>query len=632
MGSVAGQKGNAASFSSSPSGVLTANDNAAISTGDVDFTLIANFYLTNTDGVTILANKGQNGNPNVQDYALIYSASTLIFRVGNGSTNAVVTSAAFTPNAWHTVFAWHDSVSNTINIQIDNGAVNTANYSSGAMDSTYPLSIGAHANKTYVFKGRVDEVSLYKRVFSAYERSWLYNAGSGRAYSELGGTPATTDTVTYTYNPNHKHAVSSLSNGNTYTYDANGNMTARHVLEGSAYQDYTLSYDAENRLVQVQKNGAAIAQFTYDGDGKRVMSEMGAETILFFGAHYEVKNGNQITQYYMAGATRIAMRTYTIPYNNMTLTYLMGDHLGSTSLAVNASTGAVIETRYKAWGEVRYTTPNLTLPTRNTYTGQYSYVSDDATDLGSSGFGLMFYNARWYDPYITHFTQADTIIPESTQGTQAWDRYAGMNNNPIRYNDPTGHWGIPFGFSTSSFLPTLSMGINPADAAGFYDNMATLFNLAAEVLDSTAVAISVGISTSGTAVGDPIGTLVGVPAGELCALPLVIAGNIVASGASAGSIASDILTGETSVDVSGEITDSSFGIQAQGTIGPDTQVSLASFGLGWSVPTSYASLVIQTGALVYDIDSQLSKFGLPNIGLSGFVDPIEFDIDEEYDY
>jgi hypothetical protein len=42
----------------------------------------------------------------------------------------------------------------------------------------------------------------------------------------------------------------------------------------------------------------------------------------------------------------------------------------------------VIETRYKAWGEVRYTTPNLTLPTRNTFTGQYSYVSDDATDLG----------------------------------------------------------------------------------------------------------------------------------------------------------------------------------------------------------------------------------------------------------
>ena len=51
----------------------------------------------------------------------------------------------------------------------------------------------------------------------------------------------------------------------------------------------------------------------------------------------------------------------------------------------------------------------------------------------------MFYNARWYDPGLGRFAQADTIIPLQTQGVQAWDRYAGMNNNPVRYNDPSGH-------------------------------------------------------------------------------------------------------------------------------------------------------------------------------------------------
>jgi RHS repeat-associated protein len=116
----------------------------------------------------------------------------------------------------------------------------------------------------------------------------------------------------------------------------------------------------------------------------------------------------------------------------------MGDHLGSTSLAVNASTGAVIETRYKAWGEVRYTTPNVTLPTRNTFTGQYSYVSDDATDLGSSGFGLMFYQSRWYDPSLGRMAQADTIVPGGVQGL---DRYAYVNNSPLNYVDPSGHFG-----------------------------------------------------------------------------------------------------------------------------------------------------------------------------------------------
>ena len=72
---------------------------------------------------------------------------------------------------------------------------------------------------------------------------------------------------------------------------------------------------------------------------------------------------------------------------------------------------------------------NGTTPTNYTYTGQYSNIGD---------FGLMFYNARWYDPTIGRFAQADTMIP-SSQGVQAWDRYAYSNNNPILYTDPNGH-------------------------------------------------------------------------------------------------------------------------------------------------------------------------------------------------
>jgi RHS repeat-associated protein len=101
--------------------------------------------------------------------------------------------------------------------------------------------------------------------------------------------------------------------------------------------------------------------------------------------------------------------------------------------------------RYNPWCEVRYTwttslstTPAYQL-TRYTYTGQYSYMDDPTTAGVTEGFGLMFYNARWYDPGLGRFAQADTIIPVESQGVQAWDRYAGMNNNPVRYNDPSGH-------------------------------------------------------------------------------------------------------------------------------------------------------------------------------------------------
>lgn len=73
----------------------------------------------------------------------------------------------------------------------------------------------------------------------------------------------------------------------------------------------------------------------------------------------------------------------------------------------------------KYFGEVRYTTPSKTLPTRYTFTGQYSYVNDDATDLGNAGFGLMFYNARFYDPQVGRFTSADTVVPGGVQGQPA---------------------------------------------------------------------------------------------------------------------------------------------------------------------------------------------------------------------
>ena len=48
----------------------------------------------------------------------------------------------------------------------------------------------------------------------------------------------------------------------------------------------------------------------------------------------------------------------------------------------------------------------------------------------------MFYNARWYDPALGRFAQADSIVPPGVQGL---DRYAYVNNNPMLYTDPTGH-------------------------------------------------------------------------------------------------------------------------------------------------------------------------------------------------
>jgi RHS repeat-associated protein len=101
-----------------------------------------------------------------------------------------------------------------------------------------------------------------------------------------------------------------------------------------------------------------------------------------------------------------------------------GTGLGSQAMVADANGGKISEVRYYPWGEDRYSA----YTTSNTYryTGQRA-------EFGS---GLYYYGARWYDPTLGRFVQADTIVPGGVQGL---DRYAYTFNNPLKYTDPSGH-------------------------------------------------------------------------------------------------------------------------------------------------------------------------------------------------
>ena len=82
--------------------------------------------------------------------------------------------------------------------------------------------------------------------------------------------------------------------------------------------------------------------------------------------------------------------------------------------------------RYHPFGEPRDTLQ--VIDTDHGYTGQRA---DQST-------GLMYYQARYYDPTLRRFTQPDTIIP-NPHNPQDLNRYTYTRNNPIRYTDPSGH-------------------------------------------------------------------------------------------------------------------------------------------------------------------------------------------------
>ncbi len=226
---------------------------------------------------------------------------------------------------------------------------------------------------------------------------------------------------TYNYQDSaHVHAVTSHTGG-SYTYNANGSQVTRSL----GADTYNLYYDAESRMVEISKNSIVQYDFLYDGSGVRVKSMRSGQTTYFVGNYYEI-SGSAATKYYYLGSQRVALRT------SAGVRYLFGDHLGSTSVSADVNGGNVTRQLYKGWGEIRYST-NPGLPAKYQYTGQYSYASGATAD-----FGLLYYNARFYDPALGRFTQADTIVP-GAGNPAAWDRFAGMLNNPTNSIDPTGN-------------------------------------------------------------------------------------------------------------------------------------------------------------------------------------------------
>lgn len=284
--------------------------------------------------------------------------------------------------------------------------------------------LGNPQTQNFVYDGlhRLTHAEAVNGITANYTEDYQYDATTGNL--SLKGAS------TYNYGPQSgscpngalDKAHSAVSAGaNSYCYDQNGNMVKRTI----GAEVTNLSYDGENRLVGV--TGQASAEFIYDGDGNRIISKQNGVNTIYIGNYFEWTGSmSTMKRYYYAGTMRVAMREGSaVPL------WLFGDHLGSTSLVANNDGSLNSELRYEAWGETRFTYG--TAPTTFRYTGQRE----------ESSLGLYYYGARWYDVALSRWIQPDSLIPESTQGVQAWDRYAYVNNSPATYNDPTGHC-LPF--------------------------------------------------------------------------------------------------------------------------------------------------------------------------------------------
>jgi len=195
----------------------------------------------------------------------------------------------------------------------------------------------------------------------------------------------------------------------------------------SRYTGASLSYDNEGRLATWQNTPSSPTttdSFLYDGEGQRIeqvvqQSGVGMTDTVYVGGLEEVTTttptGGQpttsVTAYYGGLALSV----------NGTLSFLVGDNLGSAQEALDSGGHVTASRLYTPYGSSRYTSG--TFPTELGFTG---YRADSIT-------GLNYANARYYDPAAGQFVSADTTLKGGL------NRYAYVGGSPETRIDPSGH-------------------------------------------------------------------------------------------------------------------------------------------------------------------------------------------------
>jgi RHS repeat-associated protein len=302
----------------------------------------------------------------------------------------------------------------------------------------------------------------------------------------------------------------------------------------------------------------------------------------------------------------------------MTVEYFLGDHLGSTSITTDAAGAKISEMRYKPWGETRYTWTNAPANTSPTYelpkyqfTGQYSYTTE---------FGLMFYGARFYDSAVGRFVSADTMIPQS-QGTQAYDRYAYTNNNPLRYTDPTGHFvnilagmliGVVVGAAVSYGRQVITNAAQDGWSADAFTNNIDFVDIGASALVGAGagglmasglgvVALAAGQGMAGSALGYTLAAGEDYSTGAMMG-SAVIGG---AAGAASGGLSNQLAKGYPYVNPTGGWMSKIVGNAGISASASFTQAAL------YGDPEAAFPIGVTAGGASYLVDVGLIFVGMP---------------------
>jgi RHS repeat-associated protein len=269
------------------------------------------------------------------------------------------------------------------------------------------------------------------------DETWGYDAiGNWDSYNSA--SPANSQTRTQNQ-ANEITGISSSAGDVTPGYDAVGNMTGLPVNPGLSTSQYTLTWDAWNRLVKVQSGSTVVAAYAYDGLTRRITKTTPAETRQYFyndawrtleervdGASVPVDR-----QYTWGLADRwdLVRRKRSVSGASLNeALFVAKDYLAPVAIA--DTTGTVVERySYDAFGQTLFMTPDFTPLPGSGYDWNYLFHAefrDEDTTFYNYGY-------RYYFAQLGRWLSRDPV--EEIDGGNS---YALLGNHPIEQKDAFG--------------------------------------------------------------------------------------------------------------------------------------------------------------------------------------------------